>query len=71
MCTLLAGQECMSETKSNVAALQVKTRLPLPALDLTEPLLSVTADFPPSATAGQPFRCLWRELCLLTIVATW
>lgn len=34
----------------------VETRLPLPAADFAEPVLSVTTDFPPSATAGQPFR---------------
>jgi hypothetical protein len=35
----------------------VEMRLPLPAADFAEPVLSVTTDFPPSATAGQPFRC--------------
>ena len=34
----------------------VETRLPLPAVDFAEPLLSLTADFPPSAVAGKPFR---------------
>ncbi len=34
----------------------VETRLLLPVVDFAEPLLSVTADFPPSAVAGQPFR---------------
>ena len=34
----------------------VETRLPLPAADFAEPVLSVTTDFPLSATAGQPFR---------------
>jgi len=34
----------------------VATRLPLPVVDFAEPLLSVTADHPSSATAGTPFR---------------
>lgn len=34
----------------------VETQLLLPVVDFAEPLLSVTADFPSNAIAGQPFR---------------
>lgn len=48
---------CLFPAAAQPPAETVETRLPLPALDFAEPLLSVTTELPPSATAGQPFRC--------------
>ena len=51
-----APKQSAAAAAPSAPAETVETRLPLPAADFAEPVLSVTTDFPPSATAGQPFR---------------
>lgn len=53
---LAALKQSAAAAAPSAPAETVETRLPLPAADFAEPVLSVTTDFPPSATAGQSFR---------------